>query len=175
MGGKIAMTLALRHPELVDRLVVVDITPTGSADGSNFAHLLDSLARIDLDELTSHGDADRALARDVDQPYLRGFLLQNLRRDRGGEGFAWQPNLDLLRRDLPKVMGDIPTDGAPFDGPVLWMAGERSPYVRPGATPVMKELFPRVMQVTIKGAGHWVHSEKPEAFTSAVRTFLATS
>ena len=43
MGGKIAMTAALRAPELLDRLVVVDISPTGSADGSNFEHLLDSL------------------------------------------------------------------------------------------------------------------------------------
>jgi pimeloyl-ACP methyl ester carboxylesterase len=28
--------------------------------------------------------------------------------------------------------------------------------------------------VTIKGAGHWVHSEQPQVFASALRTFLAT-
>lgn len=172
MGGKVAMTLALAAPELVDRLVVVDISPTGSSAVSEFAHYLDALARIDLAALRSHGDADRALAQDVPQPYLRGFLLQNLRRDRDSKTFAWQPNLHLLRRDLATITGDIPHGGRCFDGPVLWMAGERSDYVTDEQAPVMRELFPRTLQVTIKDAGHWVHSQQPEAFVSTVRHFL---
>ena len=36
----------------------------------------------------------------------------------------------------------------------------------------MKRLFPRTTSASIKGAGHWLHSEKPEAFVSALRTFL---
>lgn len=173
MGGKIAMTLALIAPELVDRLVVVDIAPTGSAAVSEFAHYLDSLLRIDLDGLRSHGDADRALARDVEQPYLRGFLLQNLRRDRETRTFDWQPNLHLLRRDLPAVVGDIPHQDRTFDRPVLWMAGGRSDYITAEAAPVMRRLFPRTVQVTIKDAGHWVHSQQPEAFVETLRYFLS--
>ncbi|WP_131104805.1 alpha/beta fold hydrolase [Ornithinimicrobium sufpigmenti] len=172
MGGKIAMTLALIAPELVDRLVVVDITPTGSSGVSEFAHYLDSLARIDLDALRSHGDADRALAHDVPQPSLRGFLLQNLRRDRETKAFAWQPNLHLLRRDLDAITGDIPDDGRTFEGPVLWMAGGRSDYVTDEHGPVMRQLFPKAVQVTIKDAGHWVHSEQPDAFVATLRYFL---
>ena len=86
MGGKIAMTLALIAPDLVDRLVVVDISPTGSSAVSEFQHYLDSLLRIDLDAVDNYGDADRALAQDVPQPSLRGFFLQNLRRKQGKEG-----------------------------------------------------------------------------------------
>ena len=59
-----------------------------------------------------------------------------------------------------------------FDHPVLWMAGERSGYVRPEHEERMRELFPRTFTVTVKGAGHWVHSEQPEAFVSALRVFL---
>ena len=36
----------------------------------------------------------------------------------------------------------------------------------------MKELFPRVVRVTVRDAGHWLHADQPEAFVSAVRTFL---
>lgn len=33
MGGKIGMALALRHPELVERLVVLDVAPIkGTSD-----------------------------------------------------------------------------------------------------------------------------------------------
>lgn len=172
MGGKIAMTLALQAPELVDRLVVVDISPTGSADGSSFDHLLSSLDRIDLSTLRSHGEADERLSRDVPSRTLRGFLLQNLRRDRESGSFGWQPNLDLLLRDLDAVMGDVPGEDRTFDGRVLWIAGGDSPYVTEEAEPVMRRLFPRTVQVTIKDAGHWVHSEQPAAFTATLRHFL---
>ena len=36
----------------------------------------------------------------------------------------------------------------------------------------MDRWFPRNRRVTIKGAGHWVHSEQPEVFVEVVRRFL---
>jgi len=57
---------------------------------------------------------------------------------------------------------------------VLWLAGERSPYVREQHHDEMRRLFPRTRLVTVKGAGHWVHSEAPEAFVSALRVFLTS-
>jgi pimeloyl-ACP methyl ester carboxylesterase len=172
MGGKVAMALALRHPDLVDRLVVADISPvdSGAGEGSGeFVHLLDSLAGLDLDGLERRSDADDQLTAQIDDPRVRGFLLQNLRST--GEGFAWQANLDLLRRELG-VIGGWPDVSATFDHPVLWLAGENSDYVRPEHEEPMRTLFPRTRSTTIKGAGHWVHSEQPEAFVSALRVFL---
>ncbi|MDN4161989.1 alpha/beta fold hydrolase [Nocardioides abyssi] len=172
MGGKVAMVLALRHPELVDRLVVVDISPVDTAAGGGtgeFEHLLDSLARLDLAAVVRRADADRLLAEDVPDERVRGFLLQNLRSR--GPDFRWQANLSLLRAELATI-GGFPELGATFDHPVLWLAGERSPYVRPEHDETMRELFPRTRLVTVKGAGHWVHSEQPDAFVSALRVFL---
>ena len=37
----------------------------------------------------------------------------------------------------------------------------------------MDRYFPRNRRVTIKGAGHWVHSEQPAVFTEVLRRFLA--
>lgn len=169
MGGKVAMVLALRHPELVDRLVVVDISPVPSQGAGEFEHLLDSLQRLDLSTLERRGQADARLAADVDDDRVRGFLLQNLRN--GPQGLRWQADLDLLRRELPTIAGWPAVDGC-FDGPVLWVAGELSPYVRPEHAEPMRALFPRTVSLTVKGAGHWVHAEQPAAFTSALRTFL---
>ena len=170
MGGKVAMVLALRHPDVVDRLVVADISPTARGSLGEFEHLLDSLAALDLPSLTRRSDADDALAQRVDDPRVRGFLLQNLRTD--GDTFRWQANLALLRRDLRAIGGFPDLGDAVDDGPVLWVAGERSDYVRPDDGPTMRRYFPRTTLVTIKGAGHWVHSEQPAAFVSVLRTFL---
>lgn len=169
MGGKVAMVLALRHPELVNRLVVADISPVVSDSSDEFEHLIDSLRALDLTSLTGRSEADEALRGPIPNPTVRGFLLQNL-RVRGG-GFNWLANLDVLRRDLP-VIGGFPEPTATFDHPVLWVAGDRSDYIRPEHAESMRRLFPRTRLITIKGAGHWVHSEQPEAFASALRLFL---
>jgi len=170
MGGKVAMVLAQRHRELVDRLVVVDISPVGGGDEGEFEHLLESLAALDLRTLSRRSDADERLSGPIESARVRGFLLQNLRSDK--DGFHWQANLNLLRRELP-AFGGFPDDVVgTFDRRVLWMAGERSPYVRPEHEAAMRRLFPHTTRMTVKSAGHWVHSEQPQVFASALRTFL---
>lgn len=170
LGGKVAMVLALRRPDLVDRLVVVDIAPASSDETGQFDHYLDALTGLDLDALTGRGQADEQLARHVEDPVVRGFLLQNLSTADGV--WRWQANLDLLRRSLPTIGGFPDLGGATFDHPVLWVAGEHSTYIRPEHREAMRALFPRTYLVTVKGAGHWVHSEQPERFIATLRRFL---
>lgn len=170
LGGKVAMVLALRHPELIDRLAVVDIAPTAGGSLGVFEHLLSSLAELDLEQIESRSAADEALQEKIPEDAIRGFLLQNLRTT--SAGYAWQPNLTLLHASLPTI-GDFPATGeATFDGPVLWIAGEKSDYVSREDLPLMRSLFPRATLLTVKGSGHWVHSEKPQIFVSALQTFL---
>ncbi|MFI2753736.1 alpha/beta fold hydrolase [Cellulomonas sp. P22] len=171
MGGKTAMQLALRHPDLVDRLVVVDVSPVETAGTGEFAHLLDTLAGLDLATIETRGDADAALAGPIPDPTVRGFLLQNLRKDDTG-AWVWRANLAMLRRELPAISGFPAGDEAPFNHPVLWVAGERSDYVTPERIPAMRALFPRARLLTVKGAGHWVHSERPDVVVEALRAFL---
>lgn len=171
MGGKVAMVLALRHPELVRRLVVVDIAPA-TADGGRgeFEHLLGSLASVDLTAIERRADADTALNERIPNDAVRGFLLQNLSRD--GGSFVWQPNLALLYSELSTVMSFPELGDTIFEGRVLWIGGERSNYVTDADEPAMRALFPKTVRMTMKGAGHWVHSEKPAETITALRTFL---
>jgi pimeloyl-ACP methyl ester carboxylesterase len=55
---------------------------------------------------------------------------------------------------------------------VLWVAGGESRYVQPEYAAAMRALFPRVSLITIKEAGHWVHSEQPRIFLEIMRRFL---
>jgi pimeloyl-ACP methyl ester carboxylesterase len=112
------------------------------------------------------------MARTVPDPAIRGFLLQNLRRD--GDGWRWQINLSLLGDHLADLAG-WPAEavaGTTYDGPVLWISGERSGYVREKHAPAMDALFPRTRRVTVREAGHWVHSEQPEVFLDVLRRFV---
>ena len=171
LGGKAAMQVALRRPELLRALVVVDIAPVDYADHSEHAVHLRVMRGLDLGALGSRADADAALAVEVRDERVRGFLLQNLAREDGG--WRWRANLDVLARDLAAVAPfPLPADVAPFEGPVLFVAGGDSAYVRDVDRPRIAELFPRSRVVRVKGVGHWVHSEVPELFLETVGRFL---
>ena len=179
MGGKIAMVLALRHPERVERLCVVDVAPIAYRSAHSFDRYVDAMSGLDLASLSSRADADRALTEAVPDAVVRGFLLQNLRRHhdaaQSGPGWYWQPNLQVIGDRLDVITGwpgDRLAEVAAYDGPVLWVRGERSDYVGDEHAEAMAALFPRVRKVTVKGSGHWVHSEQPEAFASVMRAFL---
>ena len=174
MGGKVAMLVALQHPGLVERLVVVDVAPVPYDHAAEFERYIAAMRGIDLSTLSSRSDADAALVDAVPSAMVRGFLLQSLRRD--GDSWEWLLNLPLLARDLDLIT-DWPGDrlaGVPaYDGPVLWVGGQRSRYVRPDYAEAMDRWFPRNRRVTVKDAGHWVHSEQPEVFLEVLRRFLA--
>lgn len=170
MGGKVAMLVALRHPELVSRLCVVDVAPVAYRESDEFGRFIDAMLGIDLEALTSRADADAALAQAVPDPGVRAFLLQSLRRE--GDAWQWMSNLEVLRRDLGAIRGWSDVD-AVYDGPVLWIAGGASRYVRDEHRGAMEALFPRVRRATVKGAGHWVHSQEPAVVTELLTRFLA--
>jgi pimeloyl-ACP methyl ester carboxylesterase len=185
MGGKVAMQLALRRPELLRALVVVDVAPVeyplqgGRTDdpdeeASPFAAFIEAMRAMDLDRLTTRADADAALRDAVPSRMVRGFLLQSLVREgAGGDSWRWRMNLELLERDLGELRGfPDPPAGATFDGPVLWIAGADSTYVLDEDRPHMDALFPATRLVRIKNAGHWVHSQQPEVFLETLRRFL---
>jgi pimeloyl-ACP methyl ester carboxylesterase len=187
MGGKVAMQLALRRPELLRALVVVDIAPVeyplqgGRTDdpdeeASPFAAFIEAMRAMDLEGLTTRDDADAALRAAVPSRMVRSFLLQSLVREgvgSGSKGWRWRLNLAALARDLGDLRGfPAPPPGATYEGPVLWIAGANSTYVLPEDRPRIDQLFPATRLVTIKNAGHWVHSEQPEIFTETLRRFL---
>lgn len=175
MGGKVAMALALLRPALVARLCVVDVAPVPTTAMTSFGTYVHGMRAIDLDTLPDRATADAALLASAPDPVIRGFLLQNLRRE--GDRWRWQMNLRLLGDELPTIAGwpdllGAPWHATPYPGPVLWVAGSASDYIRPEHGPAMRRLFPRVQSLTVKGAGHWVHADQPQVVAAVLRRFL---
>jgi pimeloyl-ACP methyl ester carboxylesterase len=175
LGGKTAMLLALQDPDLVARLVVVDIAPKSYGSLERFSGYIAEMERLPLASLVSRADAEARF--DEPDPGVKAFLLQNLRRD--GDSWRWQANLGLFSADAAKGTGsriaDWPSaagDLAPYQGPVLWVAGSESPYIADEDLPAMQALFPKVRQLTVKGASHWVHTDAPDVVVEALRRFV---
>jgi len=168
MGGKAAMVLALSRPELVDRLIVADIAPVAYSGGSLLA-FVDAMLDVDPAGYASRKEVEQALKRAVQDPGIRQFLLSNLTR--GESGFRWTLNLRAIRAAMDTLSGWPETAGR-YDGPTLFLAGDRSDYVSDAAQPAIDTYFPNARSERVP-AGHWIHAEAPQATLAALRRFLA--
>ncbi len=170
LGGKTAMVMALQFPSLLDRLVIVDIAPLRYNPKSD--DLVKYMQALPVASLTSRGEASELLAKDIADPVLRLFLLQNLVKDKQ-TGFKWRINLEAIRNNYESIR-DFPHElqQSQYHGPSLFVAGSHSEYVQPEHHKAITGMFPQAIIVTIEGAGHWVHADKPELVAMEVRNFL---
>ena len=167
MGGKVAMVFAQQWPQLLKRLVVVDISPREHEN--NHAAILDAILTADLSTGRTRKDVEAHIASRVKEPGVVQFLMKNLYW-RTEEQLAWRVNAELLQRDLQAILAAIGPDTVRV--PTLFIRGGQSDYILREDLPAIKEQFPNSRVETIAYAGHWVHAEAPEKFNELVGAFL---
>lgn len=168
MGGKVAMDFAVKYPEFLDALIVVDIAPKSYPPHHDI--IMEGLQMLYDSELTSRKQADEKLQEYIEDWGVRQFLLKNLYWKEKGK-LALRMNFPVLKEKYSEVTASI-SDGTEYDGPTFFIKGEKSGYIKDGDRDLIRGHFPRAQLITLKDAGHWVHAEKAEEFFEAVIGFL---
>jgi esterase len=166
MGGKTAMNFAVKNPDKLKSLIVVDIVPKSYP--IHHDHILEGLQAIDLTSNQSRSEVDKQLARHVEEVDVRQFLLKNLSRTENG--FEWKINLNGIEENI-EVIGEGMQYVGTFNGPALFVKGAKSNYYKPGDEDAIKKIFPQAEFKTLD-TGHWVQAEKPKEFAETVLKFL---
>lgn len=173
MGAKVAMVVALRNPEKVASLVPVDNAPVDAVLKSDFHKYVRGMRKVLEAKVTKQSEADEILKEVEESVPIRQFLLTNLTRDPEKKQLVFRIPLKTLGDALDN-MGDFPykdPHNARYKGRTLVIRGSKSHYVADDVLPLIGEFFPAFRVVDID-SGHWVISEKPEAFKQAVVEFL---
>lgn len=171
MGGKVAVNFALKWPEMVNSLVIIDISPFMLNDPERILYLehrniLESVLSADLAGIRTRAEAETLFKTKIQSERTREFILKNLQRT-GENRFTWKMNVKSLYENLENIVSGLPRPTPETEAvtgfPVTVVKGENSGYLPSGEFNDIQKLFPSAELVLIKNSGHWVHAENPEA------------
>ncbi len=168
MGGKTVMQFAVTYPNLVKKLIVVDISPRQYQPHHNA--ILAGLNSIDFTTENSRGKVDKKLANLVPDLGVRQFLLKNVYWIEKGK-LAFRFNLESLTENNPEVGAALPPFTV-YDKETLFLKGEKSNYITEDEEAIIEAHFPDSKIIIIQNSGHWLHAENPKQFYNEVCAFL---
>ncbi|MCJ7447513.1 MAG: alpha/beta fold hydrolase [Bacteroidales bacterium] len=178
MGGKTAMKFAMKWPEMIQGLMIADISPFGDEKNkaqayNEYYEILKSIIDTDVSKAASRTDADKLLAERIPSGKVRSLILKNLQRDENKK-FFWKLNAWALLNNLDKIVEGLPSTQQITGFPVIFLKGEYSEYLLKEDYNAITRLFPAAEIRVIKKAGHWFHSDNPEAASQALLDMLDT-
>ena len=168
MGGATALRFATRWPERVERLVLA------STMASRLPEKIIERARAVEQVLSRDG------VREAYRFYFGGPLFEGVRPESRltpqleawvanatRHGFAGSYRVTI---DRPSMVADLPH----IEAPTLILVGERDALYLEDAE-LMAQRIPRARRVVMKGVGHAMNFEAPEAFADEVMRFLGSA
>ncbi|NTW24606.1 MAG: alpha/beta fold hydrolase [Lentimicrobium sp.] len=170
MGGKVAMTFTLEHPEKVEKLVIVDISPRKYPGRNVHFDMISAMMAVDFDSVTTRDEVERQMELSIPDKRIRLFVMKNLYR-KTKHAFDWRLNLPAISTNMDYVFDGVNSD-AEFNGPVLFIKGGKSDYISAEDLPLIHKNFPTARVQTIAGASHWVHADSPTELCRLFSQFL---
>ncbi|KAJ2942876.1 hypothetical protein O0L34_g15066 [Tuta absoluta] len=178
MGGRTAMVLSLLCSDLVSSLIVVDISPVKTSPQIfTMINLFEAMGAVAIRPGIAMSKArklaDEQLKTITPDVNLRNFLITNLVQTNTG-AYTWRVNLPALKDNFQNNICSFPNNlkGLQYCGPTLFVGGSLSDYIGKNDLKEIQEYFPMAELMFVEGAGHWVHSQKPEKFLEIVCKFL---
>ena len=169
MGGKTAMQLALQFPDRIAALIVVDIAPVCYDHLHKQLKLIEAMQELHIAVEMSRSEIEKKLALKIPEKRLLSFLMTNLNRQNGQ--FQWRIGLEQIAAGMPELL-NYPELKSVFKGPVQFIGGENSTYLKFEYHALIRKYFPESRITMLENCGHWLHVEQPVAFQKTVNEFL---
>ena len=169
MGGKTAMQLALQFPDRIAALIVVDIAPVCYDHLHKQLKLIEAMQELHIAVEMSRSEIEKKLALKIPEKRLLSFLMTNLNRQNGQ--FQWRIGLEQIAAGMQELL-NYPELKSVFKGPVQFIGGENSAYLKFEYHALIRKYFPESRITMLDNCGHWLHVEQPAAFQKTVNEFL---
>jgi len=167
MGGKVAMAFAQTYPELLEKLIVVDIAP--KTYKTSHHPYFDAYETIQLNEISNRKELDAAFMKYEKNFAVRQFLMKNIVSN-GAGGYQLKINIQGIKNGYEEIVGAL-TLGT-INTPTLFIKGANSNYITAQDEIQISRHFSDYRLQSIPNAGHWVHAENRVGFIKALDQFI---
>ena len=174
LGGRVAINYAGRHPERVDRLVIVDIGPDIAPAGRARVGGLMAHAPEHFETLEDVVAYQRANAPRYTEAMLR-HRAQHAVRPLPDGGFGWKYDRalrDAIRQGQMRVPADLWPQWSAIQCPTLLVRGSESDILTDEIAKRMLDILPSARLAVVPDAGHTVPGDQPVVFQTLLREFL---
>lgn len=176
LGGRVSMLFAERHPELIERLVLVDIAAGRPADigpDADLSRIAETPPPRGFESPDEACDYLAQLMFRAPRHMIEESVRHGMRRLEDGS-YTWKYDPALLQRtrgrgpavDLWETVGRI-------EAPTLLQYGGVSRVVNEELAKRMASTMPRCQIERIENAGHALFTDQPDAFAASIGRFLA--
>jgi pimeloyl-ACP methyl ester carboxylesterase len=178
MGGVNSWWLAARHPERVERLVILDADPkmiTSDQLVSGWMVALDVYAQSQYTGLEEAVQEYLAGYTGLHQQELHAFAINNLKVDPEGY-WTWRFDARGLVGWLEHASSDEEAHWSALRQlacPVLVVRAGDSPFTNTAAAECMVREISRARLIEIPGTGHDIHIDQHDALLAALWPFLS--
>ncbi len=168
LGGLVGLALWELRPELVTRLVMVDLAPSSTRTETDVQPI----------PMTVAGHAEAVAVERAGLPHTSDELVEVM------AGHGWRPGTDgmLVRKHHPGIASrwrfrseDWWHTVDRFEPPLLFVHAPDSPVCPPAEAGAVAERARRGHMVAVSGSGHLIPLEQPDAFVAHVIEFLDDS
>lgn len=170
MGGKVAMQFALEYPDMLKKLVAIDISPVKYPTRDSQSDILTAMMSVNFDAVHSRKEIDDLLKDSIPDDGTRLFIMKNLHR-RAGNTYDWRPNISAINNNMDHMFAGIESNSQ-FNKPVLFIKAGKSDYITEDHYHLIKKYFPLSKIVTVENSGHWVHVDAPGEVSRILREFI---
>lgn len=168
MGGKVAMLTACEYPDLVEKLIVADISPREYEP--HHQEIMQALNAVDFSRISSRKEVENIMSLYIKEFGVLQFLMKNVHRITP-EQLGFRFNLNVFNQD-DTTIGEALPDGAIFEKNTLFLKGEKSKYIQSEDEILIKKHFPNSEIKTVSAAGHWLHADNPKDFYDKTIDFV---
>lgn len=179
LGGKTAMRFAQKYPQMLEKFIVVDISPCRGNSLIEYNALITgllnqvvALKNLPLNEYHSLSDFANGISEFDDD--TKRAIIGNINFN--GHNFSWFLNIDAIFNNFDKLTGGFEVEDfidKKINVPVLFIKAENSDFLPKSDYKSVEYIFPNSQIVEISGCTHRIHLENPQILSDEIRKFLS--
>ena len=174
MGGRNSMSFASQHPEMLQKLIIVDVGPTMDSRGGDRIkqEIINVPEAFDtFDAVVEYMTKQNRFASDM---VMRRRLRYATKQLDNGK-FGWRYDLAIReqrRQGISAPSADLWPEITKITCPTLIIRGKETDLLAPDTAQRMLDTMPDAKMAEVPRAGHMVFEDNPTDFIAAIKAFL---